>query len=574
MERRVLLAITLSFLVLFLFQRFVMPPPPDRVPVNASATSAPAATPGPASGAAAVPAGASGAPNQASSAPAAGNATPAGPTMTLAESSAREIVVETKKVRAVFSNQGARLTHWVLKDFRTDSGEPLDLVPAGAGENTKPFTLTVDDTSLNDRIGSAIYHASVNGNPAASTIDATTSPQTIVFEMATTDGLSVRKTFALEPDSYLVSFGAVVQSGQQRLNPTIHWGPGLGDEIARTPPSSFFSPAYTLPPQAIYYLDGGVERLDHAASGAQEGSFRYAGIDDHYFTSILVNEESKPYRLEYAPVHVPTANDPTIIGKYAGYAVRFNEPQDQARFFIGPKVLEDLRAINPEYTRVINFGMFSWLAVPLLGALKWVQSFVGNWGWSIVVLTLLINLAMFPLRHKSVVSMRRMQEIQPQMKAIQERYAKYKITDPERQKMNTEVMELYKAKGVNPASGCVPMLLTLPFLIAFYQMLSQAIEIRGAHFAAWITNLSGPDPYFITPLLMGAAQFWQTKMTPASGDPTQQKIMLFMPIMFTAMSLSFPSGLVIYWLVSTMFTIGQQYFTNYLIGPPPRPAAK
>ena len=144
------------------------------------------------------------------------------------------------------------------------------------------------------------------------------------------------------------------------------------------------------------------------------------------------------------------------------------------------------------------------LAVPLLGALKWVQGFVGNWGWSIVVLTILINLAMFPLRHKSVVSMRKMQEIQPQMKAIQERYAKYKVTDPERQKMNTEVMELYKSKGVNPASGCVPMLLTLPFLIAFYSMLQMAIEIRGANFMGWITNLSAPDPFFILPVAMGA----------------------------------------------------------------------
>ena len=130
--------------------------------------------------------------------------------------------------------------------------------------------------------------------------------------------------------------------------------------------------------------------------------------------------------------------------------------------------------------------MFAWLAVPLLGALKWVHGFIGNWGWSIVVLTILINLAMFPLRHKSVVSMRKMQEIQPQMKAIQDRYAKYKVTDPERQKMNTEVMELYKAKGVNPASGCVPMLLTFPFLFAFYAMLSQSIEIRGADFVGWI----------------------------------------------------------------------------------------
>ena len=566
MERRVLLAITLSFLVLFLFQRFVMPParPATTAPAsqNASAKPAPVVpTPGPTAPAA--------------TAPAPANAAPSGSSFTVADPSAREIVVETRKVRAVFSNQGATVRHWVLKDFRSNAGAPLDLVPAGAGDTgPRPFSLTVDDPALTERMATAIYRVTVNGNPAPDTIDAASSPQTIVFETSTSDGLSIRKTFALEPDSYLMTFGAHVQSGPQRLNPTIEWGAGLGDEIARTPPSSFFSPAYTLPPQALYYLDGDVERLDNAASGTQEGAFRYAGIDDHYFASIVVNEEGKPYRLTYAPVHIPAPENPAIVGKYVTYSVRFNEPQDQARFFYGPKIIEDLRAINPEYTRVINFGIFSWLAVPLLGALKWVQTFVGNWGWSIIVLTLLINMAMFPLRHKSVVSMRRMQEIQPQMKAIQDRYAKYKITDPERQKMNTEVMELYKAKGVNPASGCVPMLLTLPFLIAFYQMLSQAIEIRGAHFAGWITNLSAPDPYFITPILMGAAQFWQTKMTPASGDPTQQKIMLFMPIMFTAMSLSFPSGLVLYWLVSTLFTIGQQHFTNYLIGPPPRPAAK
>ena len=212
--------------------------------------------------------------------------------------------------------------------------------------------------------------------------------------------------------------------------------------------------------------------------------------------------------------------------------------------------------------------------MPLLGALKWVHGFVGNWGWAIIVLTILINLAMFPLRHKSVVSMRKMQEIQPQMKAIQDRYAKYKVTDPERQKMNTEVMELYKAKGVNPASGCVPMLLTFPFLFAFYNMLSQAIEIRGANFIGWITTCRRRIRSYILPMAMGAVQFWQTKLTPTTADPAQQRIMMFMPIMFTAMSLSFPSGLVLYWLVSTLFTIVQQYFTNYLIGAPARPAAK
>jgi YidC/Oxa1 family membrane protein insertase len=163
--------------------------------------------------------------------------------------------------------------------------------------------------------------------------------------------------------------------------------------------------------------------------------------------------------------------------------------------------------------------------VPLLGALQWIYGFVGNYGWSIVLLTILINIAIAPLRHKSVVSMRKMQAVQPQMKAIQDRYAGLKATDPAKQKMNTEIMNLYREKGVNPASGCVPMLLQFPVLLAFYSMLSQSIELRGADFTLWITDLSQPDPYYVIPILMAVTMFWQTKITPSTADPAQQRIM-------------------------------------------------
>ena len=206
--------------------------------------------------------------------------------------------------------------------------------------------------------------------------------------------------------------------------------------------------------------------------------------------------------------------------------------------------------------------------MPLLNALKWLYGYVGNYGLAIIVLTILINLAMFPLRHKSVVSMRKMQALQPQMKAIQDRYADLKVTDPARQKMNTEIMNLYRERGVNPASGCVPMLLTMPVLFAFYSLLSQSIELRGAPFGLWIHDLSLHDPYYVTPLLMGVSMFWQQKITPTTADPAQQRMMMFMPLMFTAMFLLFPSGLVLYWFVSNLWAIGQQYFTNWLIGPP------
>jgi YidC/Oxa1 family membrane protein insertase len=234
--------------------------------------------------------------------------------------------------------------------------------------------------------------------------------------------------------------------------------------------------------------------------------------------------------------------------------------------------------VDDELVRAIYFGFFAWLAVPLLGALNWVHGFVGNYGFAIIILTILINLAIFPLRHKSVVSMRRMQELQPQLKAIQDRYADLKVTDPKRQKLNTEIMNLYREKGVNPAGGCVPMLLQFPVLLAFYSMLSQAIELRGAEFGLWIRDLSQPDPYFVVPILMAASMFWQMKITPTAADPAQQRMMMIMPIIFSFMFLWAPSGLVIYWFVSNLWAIGQQYFTNWLIGPPTvhvvRPAAE
>jgi YidC/Oxa1 family membrane protein insertase len=237
------------------------------------------------------------------------------------------------------------------------------------------------------------------------------------------------------------------------------------------------------------------------------------------------------------------------------------------RVFYGPKDFDILKAVDGSLVRAIDFGMFAFLVVPLLTALKWVNGFIGNYGWSIVALTLLINAIMAPLRHKSLVSMRKMQELQPEVKVIQKRYEKYKMTDPERQKMNTEMMALYRERGVNPASGCVPMLLTMPVLFAFYALLSVAIELRGAPFFGWIHDLSAHDPLYITPLLMGGTMFWQQYITPSTADPVQQKMMLIMPVVFLFMFLWAPAGLVLYWLFSNLWAIGQQMVTNRFTEP-------
>lgn len=566
MERRVLIAISLSFLVLFLYQTYLAPPksptqPGDQV---AAQTAAPTAATG-ASG----PSGASGAISQPQTPAGPGIATPAPPSQTvLGDTEARSIVVENSRVRATFTNRGARLEHWELKGYTTTSGEPLDLVPvAVTAAPVLPFSLRTDDAQVTADLNQALYRVS---GADGGRVDASSAPATLTFEMETSTAVHARKVFRLDPDGFVLTFSTSVERQGQALNPVIDWGPGLGDQIAQMPAGGFFSANSTHPAQAIFQRDGSVQRVPHSSLGtgrSEGGQFGFTGIDDLYFVAMVVQPPA-PLDVQYVALTLPDPANPAQAGRYIAWSVHFPASPQEVKFFAGPKQLDVLRAVDPELTRVIHFGFWAWLSAPLLGALKWVNGFIGNYGWSIVVLTILINMALWPLRQKSVVSMRRMQEIQPQMKAIQDRYAKYKITDPERTKMNEEVMALYKARGVNPASGCVPMLLTMPFLFAFYNMLSQAIELRGAPFFGWIGDLSAHDPLYITPVLMGASMFWQQRMTPTTADPTQQRVMMIMPFMFTFMSFSFPTGLVIYWFVSNLLSIGQQYLTNYLIGPP------
>ena len=551
MERRVLLAISLSFVVLFLYQRFV--PPPPEPPAAVAAPAAP--------GTAAPVAGTS------TLVPAAAPVPMPAVAATRSDSVEREYVIETQQVRAVFTNRGGRLKRWALKEYPDRSGQPVDLVPADAGTQPLPFSLSTADAAQTARLNGELYAVE---NLAPERIDATTSPAALTFVYEGADGLMARKRFTLQPSGYVVVFNADVKQGTVVLNPNLMWGPGLGDEIARSAGSGgMFSGGYVYPAAGFIDVDGSVKRFAGAAAstaGAQQGAFRYAGVTDHYFVSALLQPPGSQ-RIDFAHVPMADPTQPTLARQLVSYAVAFDKAPGDVRVFVGPKQFEALKAINPEFTKVIDFGMFAILAVPLLGALQWVHGFVGNYGFSIIILTILINLVMWPLRHKSVVSMRKMQELQPQLKVIQDRYSHLKMTDPARGKMNEEVMALYKAKGANPASGCVPMLLTLPVLFAFYSLLSQAIEIRGAPFALWITDLSLRDPLYITPLLMGGTMFWQQRLQPGTGDPVQQKVLMFMPVMFTAMFMTAPSGLVIYWFVSNLWAIGQQYFTNWLIGP-------
>jgi YidC/Oxa1 family membrane protein insertase len=489
----------------------------------------------------------------------------AAPDAITSEASEREIVVETATVQAVLSNRGGRVLHWRLKDYRDGAGDPVDLVPSNLpAEQPKPFSLQVDDPPLTTRLNDAIYRVTgdVNGR-----VDATRNGGTITFEFQDASGLHARKEFRFDPRNFVVVFSATVMNGAQALNPAIAWGPGLSDAGATSGGGSFFTGNYVQPPQAIYHRAGDVERLDLADVTEQpvhEGQFRFAGVDDHYFIATAVNPGQT--RIEYHPLTLPGADSTQRV--LLSQTLRFPQPPKDVRFFAGPKRFDLLQAVDGELVRTINFGIFAWLVVPLLSALKWLYGYIGNYGWAIILLTILLNIAMFYPRHKSVVAMRKMQAIQPEMKAIQDRYANLKATDPAKQKMNTEIMNLYRERGVNPASGCVPMLFTMPVLLAFYSLLSMSIELRGAPFVGWIRDLSAADPFYVLPLLMGVTMFWQQKITPSAADPTQQRIMMIMPVMFTAMMAFSPSGVVLYWFVSNLWAIGQQYFTNWLIGPP------
>ena len=559
MERRVLLAIFLSFLVLYAYQALVVKPGP-KPPATAS-RSAGGSTPAAEQAPAAAPLN----PALQPEAPAGAAATPSAAPV-LSEAAEREIRVETRDVIAVFTNRGARLKSWRLKRFFDQQRQPQELVANTLPGQPLPFTLRVADEQASSTLTNALY--AVSSEPAA---DATSSPVDIRFEYRDSAGLRAVKTFHLDPASYIITVDASVTQGDRSVTPAIVWGPAVGDmgEMSR----------YTQSSEGLFFQNEKVVRLaakDFAKQSAYEGDFKFVGVDDNYFLTVALFPG--PAKVSYRPVSIPPADPKGQPRELVSFSI---EPsKTPIKFFVGPKDFDVLASIDRDFTRAINFGMFTLIVVPLLRSLKWVHSFAGNYGWSIVILTVMINAIMFPLRHKSAVSMRKMQEIQPQVKAIQDRYAKLKTTDPAKQKMNQELMQLYKERGVNPASGCVPMLLTFPVLFAMWALLQTSIELRGAPWFGWIRDLSSHDPYFVLAVLMGVTGFWQQRMMPQTGaDPAQQKMMMFMPLMMTVMLAWLPAGALIYYVVTNMWMIGQQYLTNYLIGPPNvraagRPAAE
>ncbi|HOG29089.1 MAG TPA: membrane protein insertase YidC [Vicinamibacterales bacterium] len=559
MEKRVVLAVVLSFVVLYLYQATFAPKTPRR--------AAPPAAEQPAGSTAAESPGQPAAPPQ-GGAQAAGPAAAAPIVAAVADTEEHDAIIETDTLRAVFSNRGGVLKSWRLKTYKDKAGRPVDLVPQTLPDDPKPFSIKTGDAGADARANAALFRTE-GGAPRR---DPQSGAFLVRFEYAEAGGVAVRKAFSVDPRAFTVDAVVEASIGGSPVNVSVVMGPGPGD--VETSESNRFR----MGARANLYREGKVERYDAAALDRQplmEGVMRWAGVDDHYFLSAVL-ARTRNVRVEYAPRRTQDAQGKTQH-TFVGYTVNLPGQAIDATFFLGPKAFALLKSLDAELVRAIDYGMFAWLVVPLLNALNWVNSYVGNYGWSIIALTFLINLALLPLRHKSVVSMKKMQALQPEIKAIQERYGKLKAADPARQKMNQELMELYKQRGVNPASGCVPMLLTMPILFAFYSMLAYSIELRGAPFILWIKDLAAHDPYYVAPVLTGLSMLVQQRMTPQTGaDPMQQKMFMIMPVVFTVMFLWAPSGLNIYWLFNNVLAIAQQYFTNRLLGPArvPRPAAE
>jgi len=285
--------------------------------------------------------------------------------------------------------------------------------------------------------------------------------------------------------------------------------------------------------------------------GDSEGSLtvpnaEFAAAFDRYFTSIL-------YRFDKQPLNVSTL---TVDEENALVFVQ-GEQSFALHGYIGPKESDILKNIHPNLTDAIEYGWFTFISKPLFKVLEWFHGLVGNWGWAIVLVTLLIKLILFPLSYKGMMSMQKLKDLAPQMKELKEKYGK----DP--QKMNAQMMEMYKKNGANPMGGCLPMLLQIPIFFAIYRVLLNAVELQGAPWMLWITDLSLKDPLFILPILMGASMWYQQKITPNTmTDPMQQKIFQWLPVVMTFFFLTFPAGLVLYWLVNNVFTIVQQFVIN------------
>ncbi len=555
-EKRLLLVFLLTFVVLIVFQPLLkkyMPQAPvapqkQSVPEQVAAAPAVAAVTAPA---ARTPAAAIG--KQASS--------------------ETETVIENDLYKITFTNRGAQVKSWILKKFDNDAQNgPLELVDNAAAQSYgQPLSLWTYDETLRNKLSSALYVASSDGR--------LTAPAQITFEYADQD-VVVRKTFDFDHTYVLKVETSVVYRGAEILAAPA-WPAGFGDE--RTPASyaaariDYHNDASTE--RSTFIFPSYISRLpikSISSGNTLKGQFEWAGTGDQYFTAIFIpdNPQSAALITLRNPMEVPAKPGSNENAKVdvLGAAVGDLRGPTHEQMYVGPKELAVLDAVpvptirngNPNLGGIVDFGRLEILARPLFLWLKWTYNHVvPNWGWAIVIQTLIIAIALLPLRITQMKSMLKMQRVAPQIKSIQEKYKKYSLRDPRKAAMNEEISALYKKEGVNPAGGCLPLLIQMPFLWAYYSMLRDALDLRHAHWL-WIHDLSARDPLFLLPILMVVSMFAMQKMTPQTGmDPAQQKMMtLMMPLMMGFIFFNLAAGLNLYYAETNLIQMAQQAVMN------------
>jgi YidC/Oxa1 family membrane protein insertase len=523
MEKRVIIAFVLSFAVLYAFRALYSPPQAadsQQQTATAPSTAAP------------VPSSPAPAPQKVEEAP-----------IPAAENvhgeKAEDVTIESPLYTATFSNIGGVLKSYRLMDYKDGEGHPLELINQSASSKVGfPLAIVSGDKAIDDELAKAAFASHRDGN-------------TVTFEYAS-KGLYARKTLVFEQENYVYSSQTVLTKDGKAVPHALVWQGVFGDQSIPQDPAR---------KNAVYQTDtGSFKRVAlRSLKDPQTFTSARAGVEDQYFLAAFLHPDTattvKVGKQDYTgPDGKPVS---TLL---VTAAVPSAMP---IRVYIGPKQQEWLAKADPQLAAALDYGYFSFIAKPLVSALLWTNKYVHNFGWAIILLTVVLNLVLFPLRLKQQVSMLKMQKIQPQMRRLQDQYKKLKANDPRRAQVQSDMMNLYKEHGVNPMGGCLPLLLQMPLLFGFYAALGYSIELRRAPWIFWIRDLSQPDPFYVIPIAMAAAMFFQQKMTPtANVDPAQAKMMLIMPLVFAFMFINYSSGLSLYWVTGSIIGIGQQIFIN------------
>ncbi|MCF8130641.1 MAG: membrane protein insertase YidC [Deltaproteobacteria bacterium] len=547
MDKKTILAFALSFVVLVGWSLFFSPKPketpPEKNTVTENAQSVPMDEKSPVKVTSVSPSKAVTAPEQ-----------------PVVQSEEKTVEIDTPLYKAVFSNVGPTIKSFKLKKYRQTTDPESPFVELVTLEQGMGDYLTVQ---FDDNAGGNANNQAFNVDKNSLVLNQGSEPGTIVFRRTSQNGVAVTQTYRFYPDQYGIGLAVTA------ANPTESAVNGVFRTTLRALPPQSKDSYYAYVGFALF-LDSKLEEIEVEDPGEEisaRGNIGWVSYEDNYFISAVA--PAIPAKGSFTGKRLSSG---VLEGVFLPEAVSL-PPSAQAtseyQLYLGPRELGTLKKFGNNLDQAINFGWTDIIAKPLLYVLRFFDQYLHNYGVSIILLTILVKILFWPLTHKSYKSMKEMQKLQPRMAKLREKYK------GDKQKLNQEMMALYKTYKVNPMGGCLPMVVQIPVFFALFRVLGACIELRHAPFVFWINDLSAPDRLFhfsftipfMTPpygipvltLLMGASMFVQQKMTPSPGDPAQAKIMMFLPVIFTFMFINFPSGLVLYWLVNNLLSIGQQY---------------